>query len=149
MDYAMEHVINLVSDPFAGPFEGQDFVIDEQGLIQVTENNVRTAALIMRNVNTSGIFAKKLVKIGRSGDSILLGFDTLSDAESIYSDDIGPDNATRIQVKKDTAGKFVIYVDDRRSARPLKSMTAVKKFIRTLDQELRQVFQVPDESSDE
>jgi hypothetical protein len=103
----------------------------------------------MRKVNTSGIFAKKLVKIGRSGDSILLGFDTLSDAESIYSDDIGPDNATRIQVKKDTAGKFVIYVDDRRSARPLKSMTAVKKFIRTLDQELRQVFQVPDESSDE
>jgi hypothetical protein len=149
MDYTIEHVINLVSDPFVGPFEGEDFFVDDHGMIQVTENNVKTAALIMRKVNTSGIFPKKLVKIGRSGDSILLGFDTLSDAESVYSDNVGPNNETNIQVKKDTDGKFVIYVNQRRSARPLKSMTAVKKFIRTLDQELRQVFLVPDESLDE
>ena len=134
-----QHMINLISDPLDGPFEGEDFLIDNQGLIQVTGNNIKTAALIMRKVNTSSIFPKRLIKMGCSGDSILLGFDTLSDSESVYSDNIGPKADTNMQVRRDEAGKFFVYVNNKRSTKQFKSMTAVKKFVRKLDQELRQI----------
>jgi len=140
------HMANIISDPFDGPFEGEDFCIDDQGYIQVTNNNVKLAALILRKVNTSNIFPKKLIKIGSSGDSILLGFDDLSESNSVHTDNIGPNNETKIQVRKDDSGKFFVYVNDRRSARPLKSMTSVKKFIKNLDQELNQIASVPEES---
>ncbi len=41
-------LLDIISDPITGPYEGEDFCIDEEGYIQVSDNNVRTAALIMR-----------------------------------------------------------------------------------------------------
>ena len=53
-DYQL--LLDLVSDPISGPFEGEDFWIDPDGTIQIAENNVKIAALLMRKVNTSGSF---------------------------------------------------------------------------------------------
>ena len=82
-------LLDIISDPITGPFEGEDYWIDDSGVIQVAENNVRLAAIIMRKANLSGKFDKKLVKIGAQGDSILLGFDSLTDTAPVYSAKIG------------------------------------------------------------
>ena len=49
-------LLDIISDPILGPFEGEDFCVDEQGYIQVYDSDPKTAALIMRKANTSGLF---------------------------------------------------------------------------------------------
>lgn len=136
MDYTTQKIIELVDNPITGPFYGEDFCIDHQGYIQV--NDPKTAGLIIRTVNQSGVFSNKIVKIGTSGDAILLGFDTLQDAEPIFETTVGPEK-TLVQVKKTTEDKLCVYLGGRRSAKLYNTLSTIKKYIKKLDQELHQV----------
>lgn len=137
MIYAAELLNDIIADPIDGPYEGEDYWIDEDGTIQIAENNVVLAATIMRKANNSGEFATKLVKIGQRGDSIILGFDTLLDAEAVYKTQIGYMRDTLAEVKQDQAGKFCLYLNKKRSTRMFNKLTSVKSFLKKLDKELR------------
>lgn len=135
----MAELLEIISDPIIGPYEGEDFFVDEDGLIQVSENNVRAAALIMRKANNSGKFDVNLVKLGQRGDTILLGFDTLVDNEPVFTSKIGYQKAVLAEVKKDTNGKFCVYLDKKRSARMFNKLASAKTFIKRLDKDLQSV----------
>ena len=132
-------LLDLISDPFIGPFEGEDFIIDEQGIIQVFNNNVLTAGKILRKTNTSGTFDVNLVKVGQRGDNILLGFDTLSNADPVFKLHIGYQKGVLAEVKADNAGKFCVYLDKKRSARMFNKLASAKTFIKRLDKDLQAV----------
>jgi hypothetical protein len=136
MTQVAELLNEIISDPINGPYEGEDYWIDEDGTIQVAENNVRLAAMIMRQVNNSEIFNTKLVKVGLKGDSILLGFDTIADVEPIYTAKIGYKRDTLAEVKKDLTGKFCVYLNKKRAARMFSKLSSVKAYLKKLDQEL-------------
>ena len=142
----IEQLVNYISDPYDGPEEGVDFWVDEEGLIQVQDP--RTAALIMRKANFSQKFQDKLVKVGQRGDSILLGFDTLLDAEPVYRAQIGFKRDALVEVKQDQQGLFCLYVNKKRATRMFKKLTSAKSFIKKLDKELQEAPVVP-ESYDE
>lgn len=129
----------LISDPYQGPFEGEDYFIDVDGSIQVPVDNVKLAALVMRRVNISGKFDKKLVKVGQSGDNVILGFDTLSEQPAVYTGKIGFHGDVAVEIKKDEAGKFCIYLDKKRSSRLFKKLSSAKTFLKRLDNELQAI----------
>lgn len=129
-------LIDVITDPFVGPYYGEDYFIDSDGVIQV--NDIKTAALIMRKVNLSMQFNTKLVRLGTSGDVVSLGFDQLASAEPVFSTTVGP-NKLPIDVKANESGKFCLYVDGKRSVKMFAKMSAVKKYIKQLDKELFQV----------
>lgn len=144
----LERLSDIIADPIAGPYEGEDFWIDADGTIQVAENNVVLAATILRKANNSGEFPVKLVKIGQRGDSILLGFDTLLDAEPVYTAKIGFKRDTLTEVKKDQAGKFCLYVNKKRATRLFNKLSTVKSFIKKLDRDLQEAAQEPESFED-
>lgn len=133
----IEQLNSIIADPFDGPFEGEDYWIDPDGTIQVP-NNVSLAATIMRKVNNTGLFAERLVKIGHRGDNVLLGFDTLKDAEPAYKVSIGYKRSTKAEVKKDANGKFCVYLDGQRNARLFNKLVSAKQFLKQLDATLKQ-----------
>lgn len=132
-------LLDIISDPFDGPFEGDDFCIDEQGYIQVYDHNPKVAAMIMRRANTSGAFPVNLVKVGHRGDTIILGFDTLAGADPVFVSQIGYQRAVLAEVKVGADGKFCIYLDKKRSTRTFNKLTSAKTFIKRLDRELQSV----------
>jgi hypothetical protein len=139
---------DIITDPITGPFEGEDYWIDEDGTIQISENNIRLAAIIMRKANTSGVFEHKLVKIGNRGDSVLLGFDDLVDQPAVYASDIGYKNDTHAEVKLDKAGKFCLYLNNKRCTRMFKKLASVKLFLKRLDQDLKSGVNAANEAVD-
>lgn len=136
----LEHLLAVITDPYEGREEGVDFWIDEDGLIQT--HSVKTAALIMRTANTSGEFTQNLVKVGQKGDSILLGFDTLLTAESLYTDKIGMRKDILAEVKRDENDKFCVYLNQKRSARMFTKLSGAKRFIKNLDKDIQTVSAV-------
>jgi hypothetical protein len=148
MQKLAEKLNDIIADPFNGPFEGEDYWIDDTGVIQVAENNVRLAAIIMRKANLSGKFDKKLVKIGAQGDSILLGFDSLTDALPIYSAKIGFKGDMFAEVKKDESGKFCLYINGKRGNKMFAKLSAVKSAIKKLDKEMQSAGQEPEDLDD-
>jgi len=132
-------LLDIISDPFTGPFEGEDFCIDEQGYIQVYDNNPKIAAMIMRKANTSGLFPVNLVKVAHKGDSIILGFDNLSTTEPVFANQIGYQKSVLAEVKVGDDGKFCIYLDKRRSSRTFAKLAGAKTFIKRLDKDLQSV----------
>lgn len=132
-------LLDIISDPILGPFEGEDFCVDEQGYIQVYNNDPKIAAMIMRKANISGMFEKNLVKIAHKGDAIILGFDTASGQEPIFADQIGYQKAVLAEVKVGADGKFCIYLDKKRSARTFNKLTSAKTFVKRLDKDLQSV----------
>ena len=46
-----ETLNDMIADPFDGPFEGEDFWVTEDGIIQVNNNDVGLAGKIMRKIN--------------------------------------------------------------------------------------------------
>ena len=148
MQKLAEKLNKLIADPFNGPFEGEDYWIDDTGVIQVAENNVRLAAIIMRKANLSGKFDKKLVKIGAQGDSILLGFDSLTDALPVYSAKIGFKGDMFAEVKKDESGKFCLYINGKRGNKMFAKLSAVKSAIKKLDREMQSAGQEPEDLDD-
>ena len=131
-----------------GPFEGEDFWIDDNGTIQVAENNVRVAAMIMRKTNSSGKFSQRLVKIGAQGDSILLGFDTLGDVKPVYTAKIGFKGDMLAEVKEDTTGKFCLYINGKRGTKMFAKLSAVKAALRKLDKEIQSAGTEPEDLDD-
>jgi len=130
-------LLDIISDPIAGPFEGEDFCIDEQGYIQVYDGNPKTAAMIMRKANTSGLFPINLVKVAHKGDTIILGFDNVSTTQSVFVSQIGYQKSVLAEVKIDTDGKFYIYLDKKRSARTFNKLASAKTFVKRLDKDLQ------------
>jgi len=128
---------DLISDPYDGPYEGEDYFIDSDGHIQVPTNNTKLAALIMRKVNQSQKFDKRLVKLNQGGGTIVLGFDTLIDAEPVYTTNIGVDS-TLVEVKKDSNDKFCIYINQQRDSILFKKLKTAKTYIKQLDNKLRE-----------
>lgn len=133
----LEQLLEVISDPYNGREEGVDFWVDESGLIQVPD--IRTAALLMREANNSGQFAQNLVKIGQKGDAILLGFDTLLDANAMFTAKIGPQKDILAEVKRDDNDKFCVYLNRKRSARMFNKLASAKRFIKGLDKDLQTV----------
>ena len=132
----LEQLLDVISDPYNGREEGVDFWVDEEGYIQVQD--IRTAALLMREANTSGLFDQSLVKVGQKGDSILLGFDILSDIPPVYTAKIGYLKAVTAEVKTD--GKnFSVYLDGKRLTRAFNKLASTKTYIKRLDKELQTV----------
>ena len=148
MQKLAEKLNDIIADPFNGPFEGEDYWIDASGVIQVAENNVRLAAIIMRKANLSGEFDKKLVKIGAQGDSILLGFDTLTDTAPVYSAKIGYKGDMLAEVRADESGKFCLYVNGKRGTKMYAKLSVVKSAIKKLDKEMQFVGQEPEDLDD-
>ena len=148
MQKLAEKLNDIIADPFTGPFEGKDYWIDDSGVIQVAENNVRLAAIIMRKANLSGEFDKKLVKIGAQGDSILLGFDSLTDTAPIYTVKIGFKGDMLAEVRADESGKFCLYVNGKRGTKMYATLSAVKSAIKKLDKEMQSVVQDPEDLDD-
>lgn len=130
----LEQLLEVITDPYNGREEGVDFWVDEEGHIQVQE--VKTAALIMRTANKSGVFEQDLVKIGQKGDAILLGFDTLIAEPAVYTAKIGYLKGVLAEVKTDSK-KFSVYLDGKRSARVFKKLASAKTFIKRLDKDLQ------------
>lgn len=136
----LEQLLEVISDPYEGREEGVDFWVDEDGYIQAQD--VRTAALIMRQANTSGVFEQNLVKVGQKGDSILLGFDTLLHAEPVFKTKIGMKKDILAEVKRDENDKFCVYLNRKRSARMFNKLTSAKRFIKSLDKDLQEAVKV-------
>ena len=133
----LRDLADLINDPYEGPEEGVDFWVDERGYIQV--DNTYTAGIILRRANTSGQFNQTLVRLGQRGDSMLLGFDTLVDADAIYSTKIGLNCDILAEIKEDLGGKFCVYLDHKRSARMFNKLAGAKKFVKSLDKDLKTV----------
>jgi hypothetical protein len=150
MDNTMPNsqLLDIISDPFNGPFEGEDFWIDDDGTIQIAENNVRLAAVIMRKTNSSGKFPQRLVKIGAQGDSILLGFDTLGDVKPVYTAKIGFKGDMLAEVKEDQSGKFCLYINGKRGTKMFAKLSAVKAALRKLDKEIQSAGTEPEDLDD-
>lgn len=132
-----QQLFDAFCDPYLGPHEGEDFCIDEQGNIQVWDN--KTAALIMRKVNTSGVFDTQLVRIGQSGDAILLAFDTLAKVPAVFESQIGYQRSVDAKVKQAENTKFCIYLNGKRSGRTFAKLSTAKSFLKKLDKELQSV----------
>ena len=144
MTQTAELLNEIIGDPINGPYEGEDYWIDEDGTIQVADNNIVLAATILRKTNNSAMFDVKLVKLGQQGDSIILGFDTLGDAEPVYSVNIGHKRDTIAEVKKDLAGKFCLYLNKKRATRLFNKLSSAKTFLKKLDKDLRNEAIEPD-----
>jgi hypothetical protein len=148
MTQVAELLNEIIGDPINGPYEGEDYWIDEDGTIQVAENNAILAGTILRKANNSGQFTVKLVKIGQRGDSIILGFDTLLDDDPVYTAKIGYMHDTVAEVKKDTSGKFCLYLNKKRATRIFTKLTAAKTFLKKLDKELQNEAVEPEAQDD-
>ena len=48
-----EKLVNLLDSPYEGPYEGEDFIVNDDGYIQVFDNNIRLCGLIVHKVNKS------------------------------------------------------------------------------------------------
>ena len=144
-----QDLMQLISDPIDGPFEGEDFSIDQDGIIQVSDNNVRVAALLMRKANTSGKFPQTLVKIGHRGDSILLGFDTLVDQAPVFVDQIGFKKDTIAEIKTEKNGKFCIYFNKKRSIKQFAKLSQAKAFVKKTDKTLQSVGEMVSTADDD
>ena len=129
-----ESLKDLISDPFDGPFEGEDYFLTDNS-IYIPITNLKLAANIMRKVNSSEIFSDKLVKIGQSGDNVILGFDTLINTEPVYLTKIGPEKTVIAEVKP-TDNMFCIYFDKKRSTRLFKNISTAKRYIKVMHKEL-------------
>ena len=136
----LEQLLEVISDPYNGREEGVDFWVDEDSYIQVP--SIRTAALLMREANTSGVFTQNLVKVGQKGDAILLGFDTLLDADAVYKTKIGLKQDILAEVKRDENDKFCVYLNKKRSARMFNKLTSAKRFVKSLDKDLQDAAKV-------
>ena len=134
-----QQLLDIISDPITGPYEGEDFCVDEQGYIQVYDNNPKVAAMIMRKTNTSGLFPINLVKVAHKGDTIILGFDNVSNTEPVFTNQIGYQKSVLAEVKVGEDGKFCIYLDKKRSSSVFSKLTSAKTFVKKLDKDLQSV----------
>lgn len=130
----LQDLNEIVSDPFDGPYEGVDFSVDAEGYIQVEDP--KTAAIIMRKANASGLFSHRLVKLARKGDHVILGFDLVADSDPVHTAQIGYQRAVRAEVKADDQNRFYVYLDGKRLSKIYNKLSAAKGWIKKHDKEL-------------
>lgn len=131
----MEIIETELVDYIDGPFEGEDYWTEDD-FIYVGNKNFVLAANIMRKVNNSGDFNKRLVKIRTAADVITLGFDSLLDAEPVFTVKIGPTKEKTIELKESEEGRIVLYINKERSSATFKTLKASKSYIKKLDKTL-------------
>jgi len=138
----------MIEDPFEGPFEGEDFLIDEEGIIHVTNNNQKLAGIISRKVNQSNKFDMKMVRLGTSGDTIVLGFDPLTDAIPVHTDRIGFKKDVLVDVRQSSPTEFYLYVGKRRKNKVYSTLNRAKTAIKLLDKSLQKMAEQPSYDDD-
>lgn len=138
MKSVSEKLIKLIQDPFNGPFEGEDFMINEEGFIEVPSYNAKLAGTICRKVNISQKFDQNLVKFGVKGDTIILGFDELENVDSEYQTKIGYKNDTLAEVKPDHANRYHVYINSKRTSKMFNKLSVAKAYITKFDKILKQ-----------
>ena len=131
-----EKLVNLLDSPYEGPYEGEDFIVNDDGYIQVFDNNIRLCGLIVHKVNKSSISDKTMVKLYTAGDAITLGFDETRAVESIFSKNIGFHGDVQAEIKVDTEGKFIVYINNKRKVKMYTTLAQAKVAINKLDKEL-------------
>lgn len=131
-------LMRIIEDPINGPFEGEDFWIEEDGIIQVPDNNIKMSSTIVRKVNQSNKFKQRLVNLGKKGDCIQLGFDELVDQKPIFESKIGHKDFTGVAVRQDSNGQCYIYIDGKRLNKVFKRLSQAKNHINRLDKVLKQ-----------
>jgi hypothetical protein len=142
-------IIDLITDPIEGPIEGVDFFIDEEGYVNVATDNIVMSGIISRKINTSGVFKEKFVRIFQRGDYIMMDFDTLMDTESVFTRKLGPKKELFAEVKKDQSGMFCVYLNSKRQGKRYKKLASVKKALKKLDQDMKQIVAIePEEPVD-
>lgn len=135
----IQMIKNLIDDPIDGPYEGEDYFIDSDSIINVPIDKLKWAAKIQNIVNKSGVFDQRLVRIGQVGDCILLGFDTLVNDPPVHTAKIGPNKDVIIEAKKTMTNKLQIYINKKITIKTFKKISTVKKYIKALDQQLKQI----------
>jgi hypothetical protein len=68
--------------------------------------------------------------------------------ESVYTANIGYMRDTLVEVKKDEAGKFCLYVNKKRATRMFAKLAAAKSFLKKLDHELKTQATEPESIDD-
>jgi hypothetical protein len=66
----------------------------------------------------------------------------------VYVTDIGYMRDTHAEVKKDTAGKFCLYINKKRATRMFSKLTAAKTYLKKLDKELQNEATEPEAQDD-
>ena len=132
-----QELIEFISNIADGLVEGTDYYIDDDGLINVDIKNAGIAGSIIREVNQSNLYSEKMVRITVSGDTIILGFDTIRTMPSVFALTIGKNKDTLAEVKEDGTGKFCFYLNDRRNTRTFRKLSTAKRFIKDMDKELK------------
>jgi hypothetical protein len=139
----IEKVVRMIEDPFNGPFEGEDFSLNENGFIEVPVDNVKLAGTICSRINKSSRFTRPIVKFGTKGDCILLGFDYLSDVEPIFTKQIGYRLGTLAEIKQDSKDQYHIYIDGKKQTKTFEKLAVAKAFITKLDKIIQASYEVP------
>jgi len=129
---------SVICDPFDGPFEGEDYYIGDEA-VHVDASQAKIVGIILRKVNTSGLFAKKLVQIGRHGDFVALGFDEVGNKEPIYSTRIGPNKEILAEVRSNDSDILYLYLNNYRKLRKFSKLSSAKRYITKLDNALSNI----------
>jgi len=143
MNATIEKIIG--SDPYEGPFEGEDYLIDDDGIIHVGE--ARLAATICRKVNMSNKFTNRLVHLGKSGDMIKLGFDEVADTASLHSEKLGSNKDVKSDIKTDGT-VFYVYIEGKRKTKTFNTLSIAKAYCKKLSNQLDQLAEVNETDDD-
>jgi hypothetical protein len=143
----MNEVISKIlgNDPYEGPFEGEDYLIDDDGVIHV--GDPRLAATICRKVNMSNKFTNRLVNIGKSGDMISLGFDEIADTISVHSEKLGSNKDLKSDIKTDGT-VFYVYLEGKRKTKTFNTLSIAKAYCKKLSNQLDQLAEVNETDDD-
>ena len=135
INQVMEIIETELVDPIEGPYEGEDYWAEDE-FVYVGNRNVVLAAKIMREVNRTTHFDKRLVKFRTAGDVIVLGFDSLADIESVFTCRIGSHKEKLIELKESEDGRLAMYMNKERSSTTFKTLKASKSYIKKLHRTL-------------
>jgi hypothetical protein len=72
----------------------------------------------------------------------------MADIEPVYTANIGFKRDTLAEVKRDTAGKFCVYLNKKRASRMFSKLSAVKAYLKKLDADLQTDGQEPEAHDD-
>ena len=137
-----EKLVKVISpDPFTGPFESEDYIIEENGTISVLDNSVTMAGKICYKVNRSNKFDYKLVRFGSSGDVIVLGFDKVGNKEPVFESKLGRRKNISVEIREHD-NIFYIYIDGQRRSKTFEKLSTAKGYCTRVCNNIDQLSQV-------
>lgn len=124
----MDKLQKIISpDPYDYPFEGEDYYIEDNGTISVSNNNARLAGMICHKVNRSGKFEHKLTRFGTLGGVIILGFDKLAEKEPVFKDQLGKKKNISVEIRE-LDGIYYIYINGQRRTNSFLKLSTAKAY---------------------